>query len=449
MNDEMLVDHRDVGAALRRLSLPVGLALLGDQLLGITDTIVIGSMGPVALAGATAATTAFVALSFTVIGYMSGCGIICAQRIGAGDMNGFGRAVRAGMLVPLAAAVCVCLIATFGAHAILHAMIGNLPSAGAGAAYLMVRSYSLIPIAVSGILITSLGAAGNQKLGVYLLALINGIHIPLVLILTLGWFTHHPFGVAGAGMSSLFSEAIACVYGVWYVWKRKQYRIFANAQFNVKLAVRCARLGTPEAVFLFAMMLPDTVIVTLLAPLGALTVSAFRALVVASDLTFVVPIPLQGAVQTVIGQRLGARDVDGAQHFFARARTRAVWITTGAAALAAALAWPAAYLFTFSAQVASAAAAPLALHMSTLPLKGWAMVSMAPIRASGDTRFSMLIGIVTSVLVIPVAYLGIKVFHFALWGVPLAWIFAWSARAAITAVKLRSASWTRREVISA
>jgi Na+-driven multidrug efflux pump len=223
--------------------------------------------------------------------------------------------------------------------------------------------------------------------------------------------------------------------------------VFAQLTWDVRLALECARLGLPEAVFLLAVMAPDAFVVAMLAPLGAIAISAFRALNVASDLTFVVPSPLQSAVQTVIGQRLGARDVEGARSFFRRSRVLAFWISAGTGLGAALLAWPAAYAFTLNATVASVAAWPLAAHMATLPIKGWSMVSMAPIRASGDTKFSMMIGIVTSLLVFPAAYVCIRVLHIALWGVPVAWMFAWSARAVITALKLRGESWTRRELL--
>ncbi len=442
----MLVDHRNIGAAFRRLSLPAAIAMLGDQLLGIADTIAIGSLGPVALAGATAAGTCSVALTFGVIGFMGGCGIIAAQRIGKQDLDGFGSAVRAGVLMPVVAAVLGSALGAAFAGTIIAHMVGALPSAHASAQYLAIRCLSMIPIAISGTLITGLGAAGNRSFGVLMLLLINLIHIPLLLVLALGLGTHHPFGIPGAAVSSLLSECIACVYGIWYVWRRPEYRVFARLSVDVRLALECARLGLPEAVFLFAMMVPDAIIVTLLAPLGAVLVSGFRALIVVSDLTFAVPAPLQGAVQTVIGQRLGARDVAGAKAFFVRARRQSLWITAVAAIAAALLAWPAAYLFTFNAAVASIAAWPLAAHMLTLPLKAWAMVSMAPIRAAGDTRFSLLIGVVTAMLVIPAAYLCIRVLHMGLWSVPVAWIFAWSARSAITAIKLHGESWSRRPV---
>jgi Na+-driven multidrug efflux pump len=156
---------------------------------------------------------------------------------------------------------------------------------------------------------------------------------------------------------------------------------------------------------------------------------------------------LQAAVQTVIGQRLGARDPESARWFFVRARKSAVWISTATGLFAALLAWPAAYAITLNATVASAAALPLAAHMATLPLKGWSMISIAPIRAAGDTRFSMTVGIVTSLLVFPAAYLCIRVLSIGLWGVPVAWIFAWSARAVLTAFKLRGEEWTRRPAL--
>jgi Na+-driven multidrug efflux pump len=91
---------------------------------------------------------------------------------------------------------------------------------------------------------------------------------------------------------------------------------------------------------------------------------------------------------------------------------------------------------------------PLVLHMVTLPIKGYAMVSMSPIRASGDTRFSLKVGILTGILVVPVAYLCIRVFHIGLYGVPIAWIVAWGARAIATAIKLRDEAWTRRKLIA-
>jgi putative MATE family efflux protein len=437
----MIVDHTRVGAAFRRLSVPTAVQMLGDQLLGIVDTIAIGALGTVALAGATAANAVFMALAFAIFGFMTGTSIIAAQRIGAHDTDGFARTVRCGAIVPLLLGVVYVVMSLFASVPIIHAMVGNLPSAHASALYLILRCASIIPIAISGTLIVGLGAAGNPRLGVLVLCVINIIHIPLLMMLCLGWWTHHPFGIAGAGLSSLISETIAAIYAVIYVARRPEYRIFSEWTFPWKIARDSTWLGLPEAVFLLGVLLPDVFIIGMLARFGPTIISAFRALNVVSDLTFVVPSPLQSASQTIIGQRLGARDVAGARWFLARAQRLAVAITFVTAIIVAACAWPLAFAFTLNAAVASVAALPLALHMITLPIKGWAMVSLAPIRAAGDTRFSMTVGIICSALVIPFAWIGIERLNLGLYSVPIGWIAAWAARAVLTQWKLRRGDW--------
>lgn len=445
----MIVDHTKIGAAFRRLSIPVAVQMLGDQLLGTVDTIAIGSLGTIALAGATAASTLFVVIAFSGFGFMSGTSIVAAQRVGAQDLDGFGRTVRAGVVAPLLLGVTALLLSLRFAEPAVHAMVGNLASAHASAIYLVLRCASFLPIAISGTLIVGTGAAGNRQLGILVLLIINLVHIPLLLMLGLGWWTHHPFGIVGAGVSSLLSETIAAIYALIYVARRPEYRIFAERSLSWTLAMRCARLGLPEAVFLLAVLSPDVFIVAMLAPFGAILVAAFRALNVVSDLTFVVPTPLQTAAQIVIGQRLGAGDPQGASWFFERARRFSFVVTTATAGIVALLAWPLAYLFTLNAAVASIAALPLAVHMLTLPIKGWAMISLAPIRASGDTRFSMTVGIACSMLVIPLAWFGIERLHLGLYSVALGWIAAWGVRAILTQWKLRDGGWMRHAPLAA
>ncbi len=445
----MVVDHTKVGAAFRRLSVPLAVQMLGDQVLGVVDTIAIGYLGTIALAGVTAATTVTFTIIMTIGGLWSGVGIIAAQRIGAHDVDGFGRTVRSGFAVPMIASIAVTIVAFFGARPLLTLMLPHIASVHASAGYLIVRCASLIPFNVSSTLIVGLGAAGNRKLGAYLLGIINIIHIPLVLVLALGWLTGHPYGIVGAGVSTLISETIAAVVAVIYVARKPIYRVFSQFTIDWRLALRCAWLGVPESVFGFAVVGPDMAVVAMLAPLGAIYIAAFRALNVVSDLTFVVPGPLQSATQTVIGQRLGARDAEGATMFLHRALRTTLLVTTLTGAVVAVCAWPLSFLFTMNAAVASVAALPLAVHMLTMPIKGWAMVGIAPIRAAGDTRFSMAVGIVCGLFVLPLTWLGIERLHLALFSVPVAWIMAWSARAALTALKIRDGGWSEREPIAA
>ena len=446
----MIVDHRNIKGAFGRLSIPIALSMAGDQLLSVVDTIVIGALGTVALAGATGAFALFITLVFVLFGFASGISIIASQRVGAGDIEGLGKTTRAGAIPPLLLALLFIALASVLAKPVLTLMVGPIASVDASAAYLILRCISLVPMAISLSIISALGAAGNRRPQVTALIVLNAVHVPLVFMLALGWLTHHPFGMVGAGVSSLLAEIAGAVYLIGYVIRNPGYRILSSLSIEWPLVLQTARLSLPEVVFLIAVLAPDNFIIAMLAPLGAPTIAAFRALNVVSDFTFMVPIPLQEATQTVIGQRLGAKDSSGAREFFGGAMRFSLILTFVTGALAAIFAWPLAFLFTLNAAVASLAAAPLALHMITVPIKGYAMIALAPLRAAGDTRFSMLAGVVSSLLVLPIAWLGIEVFHIGLYAVPIAWIMAWLGRACIAAVRLRRDDWTNyRGVLSA
>jgi putative MATE family efflux protein len=444
----MVVDHRNVRRALSRLAIPIAASIAGDQFLGIVDTIVIGTLGATSLAALTGATTVFIVFALAMHGFTQGLGILGAQAIGAGENARFGSIVRASVLLPILAAIAIAVLFSFVARPVLHYMVGDLPTLHAGAAYLSLRCISLIPMVLSSAAYTAFGSAGDTRFGMKLLLAINIVHIPLLLVLALGWGTGHPLGILGAGISSLSAEIFGALYSLNAARRRPQYGVLARWEFDVPLALRSARLSLPEAIYLFLVVAPDVAIVTLLAPLGAETISAFRVLMIVSDLTWSIPGSLGTAAQTILGQRFGAGDIDGAKWFDTRARRYGVLGSAICGAIIAVFAWPISFLCTLDTALASLAAVPLVIHMATLPMKGYAMMGIARIRAAGDTRFSMIVGIVASVIVIPGAWLGIHVLHLGLFAVPAAWIIAWAVWCAATALRLRHFDWTTAKLAS-
>jgi len=437
----MITGHRDVRATLLRLAVPSAAALAGDQVLGIVDTIAIGHFGADALAAITGANTIFVTSALATHGLVQGAGILGAQAIGAGDDRGFGRVTRAALAVPLVLTLVAIALAVWQAGTVVRLMVGPLPTAGAGATYLILRIISLVPITFAALAYTVFSAAGDTRFSLKLLLIINAVHIPLLLVLALGIGTGHPLGIEGAGISSLCSEVVGAGYAISRAARRPQYAFFARPFVDWKLALRVTWLGLPEAIYLTLVVGPDIAIVTMLAPLGAETVAAFRALMIVSDLTWSIPGSLGAAAQTVLGQRFGARDSAGARDFDRRAIGYGVRLSSIAAVVVAALSWPIAAVITLSPALATLAAGPIALHMLTLPQKGYAMLGIARIRAVGDTRFSMIVGAIASIFVIPGAYIGITRLHLGLYAVPCAWIVTWLFWCLATALRLRRFDW--------
>lgn len=441
------VEHRDAGAALRRLATPNALAMVGDQLLGIVDTIAIGSLGTAALAGITGATGVFMVLGIGLFAFGSGVRIVGAQAIGAGRGRRYGAIVRAAVVVPLIIATLAALASLVVAKPLMHAILPAGAPLDASAHYLMLRCACLIPMVCSGMLAVAFATAGESKPTLHLLLMINAVHVPLVFVLALGALTHHAFGLTGAGLSSLIAELVGLAFMVRVTMKRPDLGIFSSRSVDRALVAQTASISWPEFVFLTLQIAPEPVTIGLLAPYGTETVAAFRAMSLVSDVTWALPGALGDASEVVLGQRIGARDYAGAKTFQRDATKYGVLVCVAVGALFAGLAWPLAAICTLSPALASLAAWPLAVHVGvTLPLKGYAMTVLAPIRGAGDTRFVMVMGIVTTIVAVAGIWAGITVFHFGLWAVPFGWTASWLVRGAITTQRLNGGDWQRRKL---
>lgn len=442
------LEHRDAGKALRRLATPNALALVADQLLSIVDTIAIGALGTAPLASITAATGIFVLVGIPLFAFGTGLRIVGAQAIGAGASERFGAIVRAATVVPLAIATAFALASLAASRPLLAHMLPAGAPVDAAAHYLVLRCFCLPLMTCSGTLIMAFATAGDARLGLRVLVAISAVHLPLVFVLALGKLTGHPLGLTGAGISSLVAELSGFAYAVHATARRPELRVFASWRVERALVRRTTALSWPEFVFLVLQMVPEPVTIALLAPAGTSAVGAYRALALVNDVTWALPGGLGDASEVVLGQRIGARDYAGANAFRVAATRIAVASCGGVGIAVAAAAWPLAALCTLSPALATLAAAPLALHVGvTLPMKGYAMTTIAPIRAAGDTRFVMVMGILMSVVALGGIWLAVAVLHLGLWAYPCGWIAAWIVRGALTTLRLRSGDWRRRALV--
>ncbi|MBV8601435.1 MAG: hypothetical protein JO359_07720, partial [Candidatus Eremiobacteraeota bacterium] len=413
--------------------------------LGIADTIVIGVLGTVALAAISAATSVFIVLAIGLWAFPNAARIMGAQALGAGDPRRFGRIVRSSIIAPLAVAAAAAFVSTFAAAPLMGALLGGIPARDAAAHYLILRSISLIPIAISNHAIAAFSAAGDARLAPRTLAIINVIHIPLLVVLALGVGTHVPLGLFGAGLSSLISECVGSFYCLWAVARRPAYHILEPG-IDPAIARTATTIALPDFVTLCLLLIPDAITVAFIAPLGAVAVAAFRAFTLVTDATWAVPGAFGDAIQIVVGQRIGAGDLAGARSFIASANRLAVVVGSVVAVVFIALAWPLTALVTLSPMLASVAALPLALHLTTLPIKSLGVAMIAPIRAAGDTRFAMWNGVLGAAVAIAAIAFCTQTLHLGLYAIGIAWIVSWTLRTLLSWLKLRTGDWERRRL---
>src|SRR5665213_4215153 len=105
----------------------------------------------------------------------------------------------------------------------------------------MLRCACLLPMVCSGMLAVAFATAGDAKPTLRLLLVINAVHVPLVFVLALGALTNHPFGMAGAGASSLIAEFVGLAYIVREAMLRRPSRTDGSSAHRARARTPAAR----------------------------------------------------------------------------------------------------------------------------------------------------------------------------------------------------------------
>lgn len=153
-------------------------------------------------------------------------------------------------------------------------------------------------------------AAGDTRTPLYILLLTTVLGLLLDPLLILGYGPVPAMGVRGAALATLVPRALACVVGVWLL-RRRAMITFAWPRFDVWAQI--VRIGAPAATtgvafsFIYVMLTRTTTQfgTPALAALGL----GFRV----ESVVYVVSVGAGAAVAAIVGQSLGAGDVDRAR----------------------------------------------------------------------------------------------------------------------------------------
>jgi MATE family multidrug resistance protein len=379
------------------LAAPLAAAQLAQMAMSFVDVVMIGRLGPSAMAGAVLGSSAFFSLTLICIGTVSAVNPTVSQAVGAGDEVGVGRATRQGLW--LAALLTLPLFALFQFAEPLLLATGQTPaSAELAAAYLRAIRWGI------------LGTLGFTALR----GLCEGISHPRpVLYATVGAALSNAFfnwvlifgnlgmpamGVVGAGYAS------AAAMGVMLL-SLALYAHFAHAtrRFGV-----IARLGRPDGAALRALFrlgwpigaafgLEAGLFATatlLIGRFGEVALAAHQVALNAASVTFMVPMGIALAASVRVGHAAGRGDAAGA----ARAGWAAVALAVAFMSVAALLFWlrPAWVVWVYTGSAATPEVVRLAGVLlgiaAAFQLFDGAQVTLAgALRGLKDTRGPMVI----------------------------------------------------------
>ena len=221
-----------------KVSFPILISLLIEQLAGITDVIYLGRLSTMALGASALGATYFIMLFMVPFGFSIGARIMMAQHNGEKRCEAIGPVFYQGIsFLPL---VCLSLIGLSGLISpwLLKMLIESPQIAVETNVYLFWRSWGLLPIALLMMMQAFFVAITKTRILTWVSLVMVASNVVLNYLLIFGKFGFPRMEIAGAALASDIAEVIGVCFYIFYFFfavKLQKYALHRFVWRNFKL----------------------------------------------------------------------------------------------------------------------------------------------------------------------------------------------------------------------
>ncbi len=297
------------------LALPVVLANVSQTLMGLVDTLMVGRLGTTPLAAVGVATLIFSALATPIKSVDVAVQTYTARRVGQGRDADVGRVLATASALAMGLGLLVTAAAMLHAGALMGLANGDASVVREGVAYLGLRLPGLLPFLAWCLLRAVFDGIGRTHLGMVVGVGMNLANVLLNWVLIFGKLGAPAMGVAGAGLASALSGLLAALAFLAVALTpaiRRRFRLIGRGNLDRELLGPFVRLAWPPAVQALGGLLAVLVFFGILGRISTVAVAAGNVVFRIAALSFMPGFGMGVAVQTVVGQCLGRRDLRGA-----------------------------------------------------------------------------------------------------------------------------------------
>lgn len=386
---------RGLRAQILAFALPASLEVVFHQLFGVIDQVFVASLGEASFVGA-GLTAQVLSLAFVLMAALgAGASIRLARYAGARDGAAFSAAAAQTLQVAAFVSIVVTAVAVAAAPAAFRALGAAPDVLERGVFFTRLVAWSLPFMALMEIGSQALRARGDARspmlIGVAALAT-NSL---LNYVLIFGWWGLPRMGLAGAGVATLLARGMGFVLVFWLLLSRRhalRVRWADLGRFEARQVRLLLRLAIPVAVGEAAWLLGIMGYTRVYAALGTRELAAASIIGQLEGMCVLFSFGFGMACQTLVGQELGRKNMDGARRVAIECWRLAVVVSvvTGVMLAVGALAVEPLYPRLEESTLALAA---LGLWISAMmqPVKVSNMVlAMGVLRGGGDVRFVMM-----------------------------------------------------------
>lgn len=449
--------------ALRRRVLNIALPAVGEQLLntavGLADVYLVGHLSAAAsaqlgyssaaaLAGAGLANQMVWIVTVMFMAVSVGSTALIARAIGAGDAEQARRVVQQSFILGAIAG----LIASVGAYFLARpflVLLGATPEMlPLGEAFLHISTLSFCPAALLFVGTACLRGAGDTRTPLYVMLGVNVLNMGISWLLINGNAGMPVLGVVGAATGAAVSRSLGGLAMIILLLRgRSGLRFVPRAQIDWSLVRRVLHIGGPAAgeqlVFQGALL----IFARFVTGLGTVAYAAHNVTITIESVSFLPGMGYAAAATTLIGQSLGARRPDEAEHSGYETLLQGGLLMMILGGLMVAL--PGWFLRLFIDDPAVIAAGIIPLQAAGLIQPAFAvnMILSGALRGAGDTRWPLYSKVISTWGVrLPLTFLVVGLLGFGLNGIWFAMCVDFTVQALLAAWRYKAGVWKQLDV---
>lgn len=439
--------EKNLNKNIGKLCIPVAIENILHMSVFISDTVMVGRLGTDAIAAVGLAGTLFFVISMIFSSLNVGSASIVARHVGAKEKEQAQIVGAQAILMSLIMGIIFLPFLMVFARKLLVLMSAEPKIVDLGTGYLRIVGsflvFRLIILACSGVL----RGAGDTKTPMKVTLIINCINILFNWLLIFGIGPFPKLGISGVAWATALAYTVGTCLLLTKLFAGKcilHIRIHHLAQIHIEYLQRIFRISIPAAIDAFLTQMGFLFFTKIVTILGTVPLAAHQIAVRIESISFMPGFALAVSTATLVGQSLGAKNVDLALLSMKRSCYFALGLMGFFALIFLVFPSQMAMIFKPESSVLSLSAACVMVAAIEQPALAVYMVYAGGLRGAGDTISPMIITIAgTLCLHVPLAYLfGITL----KWGLAGVWFGAavdWIIRAIAIYILYKRGRWKR------
>lgn len=435
---------------LKRLIIPLVIEQVLAVTIGMSDTIMVSSVGEAAVSGLALVDTINILLINIFAALATGGAVIAAQYIGKDDRENACLSAKQLLLSTGMLATIIMVIVLFSCTNLLQLAFGNVEHSVMSNAIIYFQisawSYPFIALYNSGAAVFR--SMGNSKISMYTSLFMNGFNIIGNAVLIYGF----QMGVAGSALASLVSRILGATF-ILLLLRNSENKIYIDAYrklgFRFDMIKRILGIGIPNGLENGMFQIGKILVQGFIASYGTMAIAANA---VANNIAQIEIIPgaaIGLAMISVVGQCAGAKDFEAARNY-CRKLMKMAYLSMLVLNIVMLCLVPFILQAYHLSNTTYEVALILLLMHSVCAILFWPLSFTFPnaLRAAGDVKFTMIVSIISMWLCrICLSYLFGTYIGFGVIGIWIAMFCDWLFRIVLFMIRYQGNAWTQKNII--